>query len=141
MKIVVLDASVVLKWFLLQGEKGIEKARGYQKDHLEEKLEIVVPELVFYEVGNVLITKPGAEKEDVEEALEILHRLNLKVFQINQSSERIALGLCQKYKISFYDAAYVALAKLLRALMITADQKLYQKLRRENVVLLGSAAA
>lgn len=136
MKTVVLDASVVLKWFLLQGEKGIEKARSYQKDHLEEKLEIAVPELIFYEVGNVLITKPGAEKEDVEEALEILHRLSLRVERTSLTLERVGLELCQKYEVSYYDAAYLALAKLLGAVMITADRKLYQKLRRENVDLL-----
>lgn len=136
MTTVVLDASVILKWFRVLGEEKIKKAREYQRKHLEGKLTIAVPELLFYEVGNVLIYKPGARPEDVEEALEILHRLNLRTLASNPSLERLALELCVRYKISYYDAAYAALARLLQSRMVTADLKLYQKLPRENVILL-----
>lgn len=132
----VLDASVILKWFRAKDEEKIEKAREFEKRHLAGEIEIAVPELLFYEVANVLLTKPQIKTEEVLKALEILDQLNLKRFSPTPALQKIALEVCQKAKISFYDASYVALADFLKAKLVTSDQKLAEKLGKEVVELL-----
>lgn len=136
MTTVVLDASVILKWFRAKDEEKIEKARDFEKRHLARETEIAVPELLFYEIPNVLLTKPQIKTEDVVKALEILHRLNLKRFPNTPALQKIALEIGQKTKISFYDASYVALASFLKTKLVTADEKLARKLGKESIKLL-----
>lgn len=134
--LVVLDASVILKWFRTEGEEKITAARNFEKKHLEGKEQIAVPELLFYEVANVLLTKPKIKTEEVEKALEILSRLDLKRYTNTPALQKIALAICQTTKISFYDASYVALAQFLKTKLVTADQKLYQRFKNNTVELL-----
>lgn len=134
--LVVLDASVILKWFRTEGEEKIAAARNFEEKHLEGKEQIAVPELLFYEVANVLLTKPKIKTEEVEKALEILSLLDLKRYTNTPALQKIALEICQINKISFYDASYVALAQLLKTKLVTADQKLYQKLKSKSLALL-----
>lgn len=134
--LVVLDASVILKWFRTEGEEKIIAARNFEKKHLEGKEQIAVPELLFYEVANVLLTKPKIKTAEVEKALEILSNLDLKRYTNTPALQKIALTICQTTKISFYDASYVALAEFLQTRLVTADQKLYQKVKGKNIELL-----
>lgn len=132
----VLDASVILKWFRSKDEEKIEKAREFERKHLAGEIEIAAPELLFYEVANVLLTKPQIKTEEVLKALDILEQLNLKRFSPNLALQKISLEVCQKAKISFYDASYAALAVFLKTKLVTADQKLAEKLGKEVVEVL-----
>jgi len=51
----ILDASVVLKWFL--EEEQAEKALAYRQDHLSGEICLVATPLLAFEVSNALCTK------------------------------------------------------------------------------------
>ena len=50
----VLDASVILKWFRSQNETNLKAAHAYRRHHLEAKIRLAVPELLYYEILNEL---------------------------------------------------------------------------------------
>lgn len=52
----VLDASVILKWFL--EENGSNKALKIKESHVAGTSTITTPDIVIYEVGNALRYEP-----------------------------------------------------------------------------------
>ena len=68
--IVVPDASVILKWVLEKGEgKEVSKALELQNTFIAEHLDLQVPTLWQYEVGNVLGLKQPALAGELMKAL------------------------------------------------------------------------
>jgi predicted nucleic acid-binding protein len=99
----VLDASVVIKWF--SEEEYTDRALKLREDFSKGEIELVVPDLMLYEVSNAL-------------------RYNSDFDETNS-----ALNLAYEYKITIYDAYYVALAKEIDFILVTADRKLYLKIK------------
>lgn len=51
--ILVLDASVIVKWFL--NEKRTANDLALKEQYVRGEINIIVPELLFYEVSNALL--------------------------------------------------------------------------------------
>ena len=45
-----------------------------------------------------------------------------------------AVDLANEYKITVYDAVFVVLARLIHAIFITSDKKLYEKIKKLKFV-------
>lgn len=125
---VVLDASVVIKWFC--EEEGGGEALVYQQRHLSGEL-IHVPDLLLYEVANVLSCKPGILIAYVTEVLDILKKMNLIIHWPSFEGISRSAEIAGNLKIPVYDAAYLALAADLGAVFVTADQKLAAKCEKD----------
>jgi predicted nucleic acid-binding protein len=46
----------------------------------------------------------------------------------------LAIKLSYDYKIAVYDAVFIALAKLINGIFVTADKKLYEKVKELKFV-------
>lgn len=125
---IVLDASVVLKW-IFDDEDGGDCAVRLRDEHIAGKEIIAVPDLLFYEIGNVLATKTRLSEAAVAEAFALLWDFSLERFDLGLDEFQGSLTLCRKYKITLYDAAYVELSRKLKCSFVTADRKLYEKVR------------
>ncbi len=94
-----------------------------------------MPELFFAEILNVLsrITK---DKEKALETLQILEQLGLE--RIGQGYELLALAteMAIDWKVSGYDAIYIATAKLTKGKWLTFDQETAKKVKEKNLVQL-----
>jgi predicted nucleic acid-binding protein len=123
---IVLDASVVLKWIFVDEDRG-ERARYYKERHISKEEIIAVPELFFYEVANVLATKTRLLEEDAADAFTLIWNFDLEAFKFGAEEFLSGIALSRQYKISLYDAAYIELAKRLNCNFITADRNLYEK--------------
>ena len=132
---IVLDASVILKW-IFGDEDGGNKALRWKNDHAAGSETIAVPDLLFYEVANALATKTRLSKEDVAEAFSLLWDFKLERFDFGKEEFLSAMFLSKEYAITLYDAAYIELACRLDCLFITADKKLYDKARELKTVAL-----
>lgn len=97
--------------------------------HINKIIQITIPELLYYEFGNILAFKTDLSENDVVEAIGFLFALDFKVFSLNQQEYIEAVHLSRLYKITVYDASYVVLAKSLNADFVTADEKLAQKMK------------
>ncbi len=125
---IVLDASVVLKW-IFADEDGGERAERFKKAHVSGQEVIAVPDLLFYEIGNVLATKTRLPGASVAEAFSLLWDFGLERFDLGLDEFQSSLALSRKHKITLYDAAYVELSRRLTCPFVTADRKLYEKIK------------
>lgn len=132
---IVLDASVALKWVFVD-EDGGDRARYYKERHISEEEIIAVPELFFYEIANVLTTNAKLNVEDITEAFSLIWNFGFEVFSFGLEEFLSGITLAKRFKISLYDAAYIELANRLKCNFVTADRKLYEKMKEMKEVKL-----
>lgn len=134
-RIVVPDASVVLKWIdRLPGEKDRERADALLDAWLSGRLQIVVPRLWLFEVANVLGREDPLRAGPIMEEL-----LGYRFEEADPTTElcRAAFGLMKDFRVTFYDAVYHAVALLRKGVFVTADEAYFRKAgRRGGVALL-----
>lgn len=125
---IVVDASIVLKW-LMPAEPLAAGALAIRQGHVEGRQPCACPELLLYEVANVLITKSRLPHDEAMAGVALVLRDELMRYPFEESDPVLAMRLARERGLSLYDAAYVALAKRLGCEFITADRQLYQRTR------------
>jgi len=73
----VLDASVVLKWFI--DEKDSEKAVQLREEYEMNEREIVVPDLLLIEMANVLCCRPDFDPKEANTCLGTLFDMAIDI--------------------------------------------------------------
>jgi predicted nucleic acid-binding protein len=126
-KSVLLDSSVVIKWFR-QSEIWQDEAILLRQEYLDGRLLIYVPDLLIFEIANVLRYKPDLNRIQVQEALGSLFDLQIMVIAISKEVITKAIDLAYAQDLTIYDAAFVAMSLNLNIPFITADERLIQKL-------------
>ncbi len=122
----VVDASVAIKWFLpeIHSDAALRLLGG---DH-----ELLVPDLLFPEVGNVLwkrVRWREATREEAGATLEALLSLPLQVHP-SRALMPLALDIAHHAQRSVYDSLYVAVCILRECAMVTADRRLHDALKK-----------
>ena len=122
---IVVDASVAVKWFF--PEIHAEAARRL----LKSQRRLIVPDLIWAEVGNTILKKFYQKEITLEEASDILK--DFRRFPLQIYSSRILLDsawdIARSLKITFYDSLYLALALDGGSTVVTADLKFYNALK------------
>jgi predicted nucleic acid-binding protein len=122
---VVPDASIILKWVLPQENEPYSKqAHAISQAFYDNEIDLILPSLWVYEVGNVLTLK----YPEVAGAL-LAHLANLDIPVVQPSARLIELTakLVTRHSVTFYDASYHALAVTAGAFFVTADEKFLRK--------------
>jgi predicted nucleic acid-binding protein len=121
----VVDASVVIKWFV--DEVHAEAARRLQEDQYE----LSAPDLLWSECGNILWKKVRRRELTPDEARLIWGGLEQQ--PISAFPSRLVLDLALEVAFdanrTVYDCCYLALAMLTGCRLVTADQKLFNALQ------------
>ncbi|NOZ63969.1 MAG: type II toxin-antitoxin system VapC family toxin [Caldiserica bacterium] len=136
MKNYILDTSVIFKWYRHQDEPYIEEALYLLEKFSTGEIRIHIPILVFYEIGNAFSLKKNIKVEEKEEYLKSLYALGLEVYSLTPELATNTLLLAERYKITFYDSCFISLAEILNFPFITADEKLYRKIKNIKGVQL-----
>ena len=132
-----MDASVAAKW-VLSGEPFEKNALKLKDNHLAGIAEICAPSLIMLEVANSLwkaIKLSRILEEDAYEALKILDDLGMTFHDLNWSEVSRGLSIASKLDLTIYDAAYLFLSDKMKAQVITADDKLFEKAKKHFRVL------
>lgn len=136
MKLVVPDASVLLKWVVPTVEEGRDSAIELREAAIAGTINLVVPPLWLYEVGNTLARR---FPEHASQLLEALVAFGLVEKAATKAWREKALALTRDYSVTFYDAAYHALALVERGVFVTADSEYVERARKAGAVsLLGA---
>jgi len=116
----VVDASVVLKWLLAEAS---EEADEVLETHLNGSDPLVAPELLYYEIGNVLVTKTKLSAQETSDLFGYFVDLHIEAYSLGADEYKTTIDLAHRYKLSVYDAAYLALAMTLDTRLVTADRR------------------
>jgi predicted nucleic acid-binding protein len=121
----VIDASIVLKWFLRDEADGLSSLAVLER-FLTGTVDLIAPALLEFEVINGLriAGKRGRmSNESIEAAARAFLDLDLRFVPLSFYAEK-ALKIAEKYDLSVYDASYLALAADSGIDLLTADEKL-----------------
>ncbi len=124
MSVFVVDASVVIKWFV--PEVHTAAARRW----LEAPHEYVAPDLLFPEAGNAIWKKVRRGDLTTDEGQRLaadLSNVAVECIPMRGLTED-AQALALKTRLTVYDAMYVTLAVRLETQVVTADDRLTRAL-------------
>jgi predicted nucleic acid-binding protein len=114
---VVLDASVVVKWFRREGERHLERARSLRAAFEAGSLIVYVPWLLRLELVNVAGRRWRWDEAALTELAAAIDELGFEFVEpeLNRVARWTAHGL------TAYDAAYVAVAEANGLRLVTDD--------------------
>ena len=123
----VVDASVVVKWLVL------ENLSEESATLLESGATLEAPELVFAEAASALWAthrRGDILADDLAEALDALQAAPITVPQSMRQLARAAAQLAVDLAHPVYDCFYLALAIQVHYPVVTADARFYHKVHR-----------
>jgi len=125
-RLVVVDASVVLKW-QLDDEEYIPQATALRNDfYTFNVIKAIAPRLLVYEVINGILTATKRKRLDSDKALEAMNNLLALGVELREVEAVRILELALAYNLAAYDAAYLALAEGEGCELWTGDRPFYQ---------------
>jgi predicted nucleic acid-binding protein len=113
----VLDASVVLKWFRGDGERHVEEARALRRSYEEGALFVWAPPLLHLEILNVAARRWRIAEEDLETLAGALDDLGFELLE----PSLLAVARWVSRDLTAYDAVYVAVAETASVPLVTDD--------------------
>lgn len=125
---VVIDTSVVFKWFN-ETEEDRKIATEILAKHLKRADEIFIPDLLFYELTNAWATKTALSVEEIKENLSYLKTYRLSVTQMGFAHFNKAVEYAKQYHVSVYDVIYAVLAEEKKCNLFTADTRFVEKMK------------
>lgn len=121
----VVDTSVAVKWFLPEVHSELA-SRLLQQDH-----QILAPDLIWAEFGNVLWKKWRRKEIDADIAEGILRDFRRFPLEIHGSERllQLAWAIATEFERTVYDCLYLALAQRTGGILVTADSKFHNALK------------
>lgn len=118
----VVDASVAIKWYLPE-QNSTDADRL-----LSGGFQLLAPDLLFSEVGNILWKRVMRSELTAQKAQIILHALQSLPLTLRPASllAENAMTIACGLKRSYYDSLYLALAVMADCRLVTADGKLFE---------------
>ena len=134
----VVDASVAVKWYLLD-EDYADQAGALLSQFRQGAIKLAAPTHIRYEVASAITVAtrgraPRLTLEQGRRAIEEFLALDLETTG-DAKIVRLAYDLVHEYDCAFYDALYLALAQEMGVPFITADGRLYRRVRAIPTVL------
>lgn len=122
---IVVDTSVLIKWIKTKDEELVNEARRLLTEIERRPLEVHVPALLLYEVGNILLLKTDLESAALNDAISNLETLPFAVAPPATPLLRRAARLGKQNNLTFYDASFLGLAVELDCPLVTADRPFF----------------
>jgi predicted nucleic acid-binding protein len=121
----VVDASIAVKWLLPEAHTDAAR-RTLSGDH-----ELLAPDLIWAEVGSAIWKRWRSGQIGSDTARVLLSAFRRAPLQISESKVLMdsAWDIAERYDRSFYDSLYLALAVIAECPLVTADLKLYNRLK------------
>ncbi len=131
----VVDASVGVKWFVRDREADRDSALALRQRHIDGKTQLIVPELFVLEVPNAIKAGRRGTEAELAEVLTTLDDLEMHIERHTAPVLRKTNAVAWAYKLTWYDAVYVALAETMGFPCVTADEALLRKMKGHSIVL------
>lgn len=120
---IIVDTSVIIKWLSNDKEENLDLANKLLEDALESRIELLVPELAKYEVGNTLLFSKKLSSKQGAIVLEQWYTLPINFVTESEELAKETYRLACDLKITYYDASFMSLAKQYNATLVTDNIK------------------
>jgi predicted nucleic acid-binding protein len=121
-----VDTSVLLKWFHTEGETDLTEARSLRDSAKDGEVQARVIDLAFYEMGNILLSGLGWKGSDIDDQLDDLVVICGPPLAMAADWFRRAAVIGDEHRLTLYDAAWAAAAEALGVSLISADTQLLE---------------
>lgn len=123
---IVVDTSVIIKWFFSDCEENTAAAHYILKKFLDNKIGIITPEIALFELANVVKNKIRQENKGMigMEIIDKVYNLGI-VFKVTKQVLKNAFSVALVINESVYDCLFIATAEQFKSKFITDDKKLY----------------
>lgn len=118
-----VDASVAVQWLNTFHETAVDQSLTLLQGCVEGVYDLIVPDLLLYEVSNALVRGKGSRGKSLENVLDLLFSFPLQYVWATHKRVASTSLLASIYGLSVYDAVYAALAMEYNAPLITANIK------------------
>jgi predicted nucleic acid-binding protein len=119
---IVLDAAVAIA--LVHDEPDSDAIRATVAAWLADDVEFVVPDLFWLEVINPLARRHHYEGKRLLEVMAELDALSITTIEIVRPHHVLVMSLIDRFGLTAYDAAYIALAQTIDARVATTDREM-----------------
>ena len=132
MRVYLVDASVAARFLLV--EEFSDKAEWLLQRFHDGAVELKAPGLVRYEVGNSLWKAVKQRLIDIHEASQKFSqfiKLKLDCVELDEQDYLSALTWAARNDATYYDSVYVKACEKTGAILLTADDALYERASKE----------
>lgn len=133
---VIADTSIIYKWITEEDTGTDTPVLKLLRQFLDGKENVLILDIVLYELANALSTKTHLTLKEIEQAWNLFERLNLNVINPSLKFIRKSLKFSRKYHVSVYDASYAVLAMEKKCILFTSDSKFVKQITLPFVKLL-----
>ncbi len=126
---VILDNSVIVKWYL-QDEESSDQAFKIFQDLIDKKIILSEPYLIYYEFNNVIniaVKRGRIDIKDAINAIELFNSLPIIKYDFLDEHYKNIFKNAVDLGISSYDSSYISLAKEINTPFFTVDKALITK--------------
>lgn len=131
---IIVDSSVITKWYFEENEDNLEEAQQILQLIEEGTFQLVVPQIILLELINVAKFSKKQSQEKCLIAISLLNNLFGDFTPL--PSMDLIISQIYKHDLTSYDAAFAALANKMNIPLITADYKHHKKEISPNIVWL-----
>ncbi|MGH3778093.1 MAG: type II toxin-antitoxin system VapC family toxin [Pseudonocardiaceae bacterium] len=121
---VVVDTSVIVKWFHADDEAEVGESRAILAAHRDEILTAHIVDLGIYEFGNVLLRALRWSADHTADQIDDLLVICGPPLTPTPQWRRQAATLAHQHRLTFYDALFVAAAQAVGAPLVSMDRQL-----------------
>ena len=123
MKTLVIDTSVFIKWLNQNNEEDLDNADKILQDVKSGQVELVAPELIKYEIGNVLLKGKQLISNQAYISLGTAYSLPVTFVTESEQQAKETYSLAHNAGVSYYDASFMSFAKQYNATLVTDNIK------------------
>ncbi len=124
MTTLLVDTSVLVKWFHSEGEPQLAEARAIRDATQVGEVQARVIDLALYEMGNVLLRALGWTGSAVADQLDDLLIVCGPPLVMSPEWLHQAADLGERHRLTFYDAVWAAAAAALGISLVSVDTQL-----------------
>jgi len=116
----VVDASVVAKWFN-RGEEFERESDQLRRAWVNDEARLVAPSNLPFEVANSIWKNPNIRVRKAISLAKVLVEVSPKLDNLSSALAERAMSVARRKHLTFYDASYLAHAKILSLPLIASD--------------------
>jgi len=123
---IIVDANVIVKWFI--EENNSNNAKILRSKFIDGEIELIAPSLLYFEVLNALKYSKLFTQAELNDAGESLENYGFNIITIQKEIREYMIKIAVEYDMSIYDASYLGLSIAMGGTLYTADEKILKKL-------------